>query len=100
MERLTTILIQCLQNIGTADYVATGTATTTATRFTATGPGTGTGVASYTTGTWTNSPYSGTWTGMDYVAGILTVTFDELIATDTPDGVKLSSPTYSHLYQL
>jgi|TARA_B110000438_G_scaffold299055_1_gene348476 hypothetical protein len=89
-----------LQNIGTADYVATGTATTTATRFTATGPGTGTGVASYTTGTWTNSPYSGTWTGMDYVAGILTVTFDELIATDTPDGVKLSSPTYSHLYQL
>jgi len=89
-----------LQNIGTADYVATGTATTTATRFTATGPGTGTGVASYTTGTWTNSPYSGTWTGMDYVAGALTVTFDELIATDTPDGVKLSSPTYSHLYQL
>ena len=89
-----------LQNIGTADYVATGTATTTATRFTATGPGTGTGVASYTTGTWTNSPYSGTWTGVDYVAGALTVTFDELLATDTPDGVKLLSPNYSHVYQL
>jgi len=88
-----------LQNIGTADYVATGTATTTATRFTATGPGTGTGVASYTTGTWTNSPYSGTWTGVDYVAGALTVTFNELLADDTP-GVKLSSPTYSHVYQL
>ena len=89
-----------LQNLGTADYVATGTATTTATRFTATGPGTGTGVASYTTGTWTNSPYSGTWTGMDYVAGVLTVTFDELIAEDEPGGVTLSSPTYSHISQL
>ena len=89
-----------LQNIGTADYVATGTATTTATRFTATGPGTGTGVASYTTGTWTNSPYSGTWTGMDYVAGVLTVTFDELIAEDEPGGVTLTSPSYSHISQL
>ncbi len=89
-----------LQNIGTADYVATGTATTTDTRFTATGPGTGTGIASYTTGTWTNSPYSGTWTGMDYVAGVLTVTFDELITEDEPGGVTLTSPTYSHISQL
>jgi hypothetical protein len=89
-----------LNNIGTADYVATGTATTTATRFTATGPGTGTGVASYTTGTWTNSPYSGTWTGTDYVAGTLTVQVDELRPDDSPNGVTLSSPTYSHISQL
>ena len=86
---------------GTTDFTLIGASDNNkATIFTATGPGTGTGVASYTTGTWENSPYSGTWTGLDYVAGILTVTFDELIATDTPDGVKLSSPTYSHLYQL
>jgi len=89
-----------LQNIGTADYVAAGTATTTATRFTATGPGTGTGVASYQWDTWINNPYSGTWTGIDYVAGALTVTVDELLATDTPDGVKLTTPTYSLPYQL
>ena len=58
------------------------------------------------TGTWTNDPTipdgvnTGTWTGTDYVAGTLTVTLDELIASDTPDGVHLSSPTYSHISQL
>jgi len=58
------------------------------------------------TGTWTNDPTipdgvnTGTWTGTDYVAGTLTVTLDELIASDTPNGVHLSSPTYSHISQL
>ena len=91
-----------LQNLGTADYVATGTATTTATRFTATGPGTGTGIASYVVSgdNWTNGSYSGTWIGTDYVAGSLTVTIDERIATDTPDGVTLTSPSYSHISEL
>jgi hypothetical protein len=51
-------------------------------------------------GTWTNPPYNGTWTGTDYVAGTLTVTLDELIASDSPNGVSLSSPTYSHISQL
>ena len=36
----------------------------------------------------------GNWTGTDYVAGILTVTLDELRAVDSPNGVTLSSPTY------
>ena len=54
------------------------------------------------TGVWTEALYgtSGTWTGTDYVAGTLTVSLDELIASDTPDGVHLSSPTYSHISQL
>ena len=52
------------------------------------------------TGTWSNPPYSGNWTGTDYVAGILTVTLDELRAVDSPNGVTLSSPTYSHISQL
>tara|TARA_B110000438_G_scaffold193853_1_gene185436 strand:- start:748 stop:1734 length:987 start_codon:yes stop_codon:yes gene_type:complete len=52
------------------------------------------------TGTWSTPPYSGNWTGTDYVAGTLTVTLDELRATDTPDGVTLTSPTYSHISQL
>lgn len=52
------------------------------------------------TGSWSNPPYSGSWTGTDYVAGVLTVTFDELIASDTPSGVSLTSPTYSHISQL
>ena len=51
-------------------------------------------------GTWSTPPYSGNWTGTDYVAGTLTVTLDELRATDTPDGVTLTSPTYSHISQL
>jgi len=52
------------------------------------------------TGTWSNPPYSGNWTGTDYVAGTLTVTLDELRAVDSPDGVTLSSPTYSHISEL
>ena len=52
------------------------------------------------TGTWSNPPYSGNWTGTDYVAGTLTVTLDELRAVDSPNGVTLSSPTYSHISQL
>ena len=52
------------------------------------------------TGTWSNPPYSGNWTGTDYVAGILTVTLDELRAVDSPNGVTLTSPTYSHISQL
>ena len=52
------------------------------------------------TGTWSNPPYSGNWTGTDYVAGILTVTLDELRPVDSPDGVTLTSPTYSHISQL
>jgi len=51
-------------------------------------------------GTWSNPPYSGNWTGTDYVAGILTVTLDELRAVDSPSGVTLSSPIYSHISQL
>ena len=51
-------------------------------------------------GTWSNPPYSGNWTGTDYVAGTLTVTLDELRPVDSPDGVTLSSPTYSHISQL
>ena len=51
------------------------------------------------TGSWTNDG-GGTWTGTDYVAGTLTITLDELIPSDTPDGVNLSSPTYSHISQL
>ncbi len=51
------------------------------------------------TGAWTNNG-GGTWTGTDYVAGLLTVTLDELVPSDTPDGVNLSSPTYSHISQL
>ena len=51
-------------------------------------------------GTWSNPPYSGNWTGTDYVAGTLTVTLDELRAVDSPNGVTLSSPTYSHISQL
>lgn len=52
------------------------------------------------TGTWSNPPYSGNWTGTDYVAGTLTVTLDELRAVDSPDGVTLSSPIYSHISEL
>ena len=51
-------------------------------------------------GTWSTPPYSGTWTGTDYVAGILTVTLDELRASDTPDGVNIPSPTYSTISSL
>ena len=51
-------------------------------------------------GTWSTPPYSGNWTGTDYVAGTLTVTLDELRPVDSPDGVTLSSPTYSHISQL
>jgi hypothetical protein len=51
-------------------------------------------------GTWTTPPYSGNWTGTDYVAGTLTVTLDELRPVDSPNGVTLSSPTYSHISQL
>lgn len=40
------------------------------------------------------------WTGTDYVAGTLTVTLDEFIASDSPDGVELSSPTYTHISEL
>jgi hypothetical protein len=52
------------------------------------------------TGTWSNPPDSGPWTGTDYVAGLLTVTLDELSPSDSPDGVSLPSPTYSHISQL
>jgi hypothetical protein len=52
------------------------------------------------TGTWSNPPYSGNWTGTDYVAGILTVTLDELRAVDSPNGVTLSSPIYTHISEL
>ena len=52
------------------------------------------------TGTWSNPPYSGTWTGTDYVAGTLTVQVDELRPVDSPKGVTLSSPTYSHISEL
>jgi hypothetical protein len=51
-------------------------------------------------GTWSTPPYSGPWTGTDYVAGILTVTLDELKPSDTPDGVNLPSPTYSTISSL
>jgi|CoawatStandDraft_6_1074263.scaffolds.fasta_scaffold00290_10 hypothetical protein len=51
-------------------------------------------------GVWNTPPYSGSWTGTDYVAGNLAVTFDEFIPTDTPDGVNLSSPNYSHISEL
>ena len=51
------------------------------------------------TGSWGNDG-GGTWTGTDYVAGTLTVTLDELRAVDSPNGVTLSSPTYSHISQL
>ena len=90
-----------LTNIGTADYVATGTATTTATKFTATGPGTGTGTATSVVygNNWSTPPYSGTWIGSDYVAGNLQVTVDEFIASDS-DGVELDSPGYSNISQL
>jgi hypothetical protein len=52
------------------------------------------------TGTWANPPYSGAWTGTDYVAGVLTVTLDELIPDDNPLGVNLPSPTYSTISSL
>jgi len=54
------------------------------------------------TGTWSESQHgtSGTWTGTDYVAGILTVTLDELRPVDSPNGVTLSSPIYSHISEL
>ena len=52
------------------------------------------------TGTWSNPPDSGPWTGTDYVAGVLTVTLDELRPSDTPDGVNLPSPTYSTISSL
>ena len=52
------------------------------------------------TGTWSNPPYSGTWTGTDYVAGTLTVQVDELRPVDSPNGVTLSSPIYSHISEL
>ena len=55
-------------------------------------------------GTWTTiddgNTYTGNWTGTDYVAGTLTVTLDELRPVDSPNGVTLSSPTYSHISQL
>ena len=51
------------------------------------------------TGTWANDG-GGSWTGTDYVAGLLTVTLDELSPSDSPDGVSLPSPTYSHISQL
>jgi hypothetical protein len=50
-------------------------------------------------GSWSNDG-GGTWTGTDYVAGILTVTLDELRPSDTPDGVNLPSPTYSTISSL
>ena len=37
---------------------------------------------------------------LDHVAGTLTVTLDEFIASDSPDGVELSSPTYTHISEL
>ena len=51
-------------------------------------------------GNWSNPPYSGSWTGTDYVAGNLQVTVDEFVPSDTPDGVNLTSPTYSPISQL
>ena len=51
-------------------------------------------------GNWSTPPYSGTWIGSDYVAGNLQVTVDEFVASDTPDGVNLTSPTYSPISQL
>ncbi|SVE38678.1 uncharacterized protein METZ01_LOCUS491532, partial [marine metagenome] len=55
-------------------------------------------------GTWTTIDggitYTGDWTGTDYVAGTLTVQVDELRPVDSPNGVTLSSPIYSHISEL
>jgi hypothetical protein len=51
------------------------------------------------TGTWAHDG-GGSWTGTDYVAGTLTVTLDEIRPTDSPDGVSVSSPTYSTISSL
>ena len=42
----------------------------------------------------------GNFIAPDHVAGNLQVTVDEFVPSDTPDGVNLTSPTYSPISQL